>query len=1117
MEEGREMRPRMPGWLVVARVLMVGAFMALGSASAGAEGFIVKEGQPCAEIIISEQPSRSVRLAAHDLRLYVEKITGARLAIVTQPSAGALARVYVGRSSHTDKLNVTAEGLKDGAYRMVSGKDWLVLIGDDRDFTPIEPWTRNRGDIPKVQSAWQEIVGAPYGQPDASMFKNLLRLPGYWGAPEGAATQGEAQPLVIWTFDERGSYNAVCGLLRKFGVRWYMPGELGEVLPVTKTLPLPDINETTLPDFAIRRVNIRLGVHGIENAMWALRLGLRDPFGVQVAHGLATMTNLDEVYAAHPDWFALYGGKRLYKSNYSKNQLCYSNEELFRETLRYARAQFDHFKYEAVSVMPPDGYSAICQCDLCNGKETQGVNDRGRLSDHVWDFVNRVAREIAKTHPDRKILNCAYGVYTLPPQKIAKLEPNVVVSIVGGRRPMNNKPEQQEECRKLREGWLAKTSNPIIIFENYPLTDRGWYLPAYTPHSLGESVNATKGVSQGEDIWLNVRPDSDKTAIGFNHFMVYFTASMYWGGKQQDVDAMFREYCRLFYGPAEQEIHAFFTFCEQNWQEMEKDKTKAEAALALFEAAKAKADPGSVHGKRLALIDEYLKGLRNKCAQLAQKRGPLPVLRLVGEPREKIVIDGKLDEKAWTDCPSCSMGRLRELQTGRQPVFGTTVKAAWQGSNLYFGIRCEERPGEKLNIATTKKEDQAMWYGDAIEIEIETDSRSYYQIALNPSGALIDLDRGAPRGTWFGWDSQAEVATSVADDHWTAEIRIPVTQDENDPLNRVIGRKPTQSLPWHINICRQRIRDNGSEHSALSPTGVDNYHKPMKFAYFYDGRSHQFEADATVTDYVIASQAAAGLAAQRKLAEAVEAYRALAQEKVTSFQKAVALEQAAAAAMAMSDYAAAKEIAALIPIEPVKKTVLMRALLAQNKAAELVAEFGGEDFGAWPFWQAGEGLLARGRAYAALRSGKEAEADLSSALPLIADPRARHSALMLLADNRERTLKDDAAALAAFRSVFEASAQVGTASELGALQGAARILVRQGKFDDALATLKKANVEKMRGTWRHSMLLSIGDTQAAAGRKDEALAAYKEVAADAEAAPNMRKAAEEQIKALEGK
>ena len=46
----------------------------------------------------------------------------------------------------------------------------------------------------------------------------------------------------------------------------------------------------------------------------------------------------------------------------------------------------------------------------------------------------------------------------------------------------------------------------------------------------------------------------------------------------------------------------------------------------------------------------------------------------------------------------------------------------------------------RLNIATKKDGDQAIWYGDVVEIELATDAHSYYQLAINPSGALVDLD-----------------------------------------------------------------------------------------------------------------------------------------------------------------------------------------------------------------------------------------------------------------------------------------------------------------------------------------------------------------------------------------
>jgi hypothetical protein len=99
----------------------------------------------------------------------------------------------------------------------------------------------------------------------------------------------------------------------------------------------------------------------------------------------------------------------------------------------------------------------------------------------VWDFVNRVAKEVAKTHPHAKVLNCAYGVYTLPPLKIDKLEPNVLVCIVGGRpsdqqRRLKGEGESAPEAaRRLGE----EDRQSALIFENYPFTDRGWYLPAF--------------------------------------------------------------------------------------------------------------------------------------------------------------------------------------------------------------------------------------------------------------------------------------------------------------------------------------------------------------------------------------------------------------------------------------------------------------------------------------------------------------------------------------------------------------------------------------------------------------------------------------------------------------
>lgn len=957
----------------------------------GAERMIVENGRPRAEIVIAERPARTARLAAAELQEYVGKITGAHLPIVTHPGDDAV-KLFVGHSPGTDRLGITAAGLEYGAYRLVSGEDWLVFLGDDTEFVPREPWPRSNADNAsgKLQREWQAVAGGPWAAPDPTMWKDRTRVSATVGLPDAAPRPDKNAVFEVWAYDERGSYNAVCGFLQMLGVRWLLPGELGEIVPRRASIGLPRIDRTVRPDFEIRWFGCHLAS---DMGRWSMRLGVRDPYGFHTEHGMSRLGRR-EIFDAHPEWFAMYGGQRRFNLDDHNHHFCYSNAELFQETLRCVRAQFDVYDYDGVSVMPPDAYLSICQCPLCQGKDDPQRGPRGALSNHVWDFVNRVAREIATTHPGKLLYCCAYGANSLPPTNIDKLEPNVQVVIVGGRRPRSG-IAAQDEIRALRASWLTKTDRPIQIYENYPLTSRGWYLPCFMARTMGQGINETKGISRGEEVHMSPFQEFNGAAA-FNAFQFYFTARMYWGGDQQDVAALLDEYCLLVYGPAADEMKAFFDYCELHWQEMETDKAQADAALALFDHAKARLAPASVEARRLGPLDQFLNGLRIKSKQLGQKRGVVPKLRLVGEAKN-IVIDGRLDEPFWETINPGSAGRLRELQTGRPPALGTTVKAGWYRDSLYFAIRCDEVPGASPNITARSTDDMAIWYGDAIEILLDTNMRSYYQIAVNPAGIVVDLDRGADRTSGITWNSQAEVATRVADDHWTVEIRVPVTDDENDPLHLVVGRQPTQSLPWHVNVCRQRIRDNGAEYSAFSPTGTTGFHDLLSFAHLYAGLSQTFEADPNTAGYLAAFQAATKLPNDAALT-ALTALLDGSSGELTDVQRSHALKQAAAVARSQKDFGRADELASRIPIAAERKNAEMLNLLAERKPQELVARFGDEDLATWPFWAAGEGHAARGRAYALLDQPAKAKADFQAALPITGDQRARQKLLRALQD-----------------------------------------------------------------------------------------------------------------------
>ncbi len=119
-----------------------------------ADTFLVENGQPRAEIIINDMPQRSARLAAQELQDQIVKISGARLPIVTQPSGKAV-KIFVGASALSP---IQAEGLQHGAYRISTGADWMALIGDDTEFTPIAPFAPGRADIPRAQAEWEKLT-----------------------------------------------------------------------------------------------------------------------------------------------------------------------------------------------------------------------------------------------------------------------------------------------------------------------------------------------------------------------------------------------------------------------------------------------------------------------------------------------------------------------------------------------------------------------------------------------------------------------------------------------------------------------------------------------------------------------------------------------------------------------------------------------------------------------------------------------------------------------------------------------------------------------------------------------------------------------------------------------
>lgn len=773
-------------------------FVACGGAAC-AEAYIVRGGEAQAEIVLPEAPLRTTKLAADELQTVLARITGAVLPIVTAPTPGCPAQVYVGASPLAARLGVTDEGLPYGAFRIVSGGDWLALVGHDSEYTPIEPWAHNWEDRFRVYGEWDVLTGAT------------------WGSPFVGTHRRYCPALGIWEADERGSFNAVNEFLRDLGARWYFPGELGECLPRLDTVALPAVNRTVRPDFPMRHLlfyyhEFWTGVEGaptnVEDILWQMRLGLfasQEVVGSVMGHGTTLVHSRDEVKQAHPEYYALRGGERDTDHYGWGGAPCLSSEGLLEDNVRLVRALYDHYREPMVSVAPQDGYDG-CECELCAGKATPERGPQGLLSDYVWGYADRVAREVYRTHPDRKVSCIAYQPYLLPPLALERLSPNMAVILCRARGDFID-PEKRREYSDLVRDWRAKLPSPELYTWDYYLhaqpgtTCEG--VPVYFPHIIAADLRALKGVSRGEhvEVYRNWMEDGDTwDALAANHLNCYVTARLYWDA-DQDVDALLADYYERFYGPARAEMRAFVEYAEANWPRASTDAATIDRLFELIGAAEAAAGDG-IYRRRVDLLTQYMQRLRQLRERLARADDDAPELRVLGgHDPATLTLDGKLDDPFWEDLGDYE---LFDWQTGRwPPPFRTYFRAAWAADALYLAIRCPDDGSAHAEPGTRD--------GDTVQILLETQAHGLYRIAISPDGAVVSPEEG----------DGAEVAVSTGAGEWTLEVRIPMAAAvARTPAGRDAGmaRRPTRLYPWWVNIARERRRGDVREVTAFAAT-----------------------------------------------------------------------------------------------------------------------------------------------------------------------------------------------------------------------------------------------------------------------------------------------------------
>ena len=243
---------------------------------------------------------------------------------------------------------------------------------------------------------------------------------------DGIGIRTVGSDIILTGHHRRGTLYAVYTLLEKYaGVRWYASD--ATVIPKNPGLDFGKLDEVYTPKLWIREIHY----FDAYKQPFAARLKnnghfvkLSEEFGghetiIGFCHTFFQILPPGKYFKDHPDWYCMINGKRQIPRHH---QLCMTNVEMRKEFVKNTLALIaKNPKSRIISISQNDG-GYNCQCSECKKVDEEEGSPAGTL----LRFVNAVAEEIAKVHPDMTVDTLAY-TWTRKVPKITKPAKNVTI------------------------------------------------------------------------------------------------------------------------------------------------------------------------------------------------------------------------------------------------------------------------------------------------------------------------------------------------------------------------------------------------------------------------------------------------------------------------------------------------------------------------------------------------------------------------------------------------------------------------------------------------------------------------------------------------------------------
>jgi len=482
--------------------------------ASGSQLVLVCDGQPRATIVTAVKPTENARIAAAELQTYLAKITGTKVRVTTDeaPPSGTL--ILVGRSSLTDRI----AGLE-------------IPAGKTRNL-------REEGFVLQTGPDWLVLAGND--------------VPPYYG-----------------------TRYAVAEFLHRLGVRWFLPGEIGEVFPKMATVSVGPMRVVQRPDFPLRNFwEHARDQMATECEQWKIHNKM-NPRATDAAFGVPGDSSIQgylpkDQFATHPDWFALQrDGTR------TNSHPCTTSEGMIQHFVNRVKADVRAGK--PISSFAPDDGMPRCWCDRCakigNSFDGYGSNNRDPMpessaSNEWFYFVNRILAEVNKEFPDHILSTNGYANRDVPPE----LPPGTLFNSRGNLTVMfanicactihaydDPKCWQMQRQAEMVRQW-CKLSDKVWMYDyNYTmLVNRGTITPMV--HRLRRNTPLLKrwGVLGFHD-----QDEADWAMSGLPTRIV--RARLEWDTKA-DVDAILDDFYSRWYGHAAVPMKTYYEALEETFE-----------------------------------------------------------------------------------------------------------------------------------------------------------------------------------------------------------------------------------------------------------------------------------------------------------------------------------------------------------------------------------------------------------------------------------------------------------------------------------------------------------------------------------------------------------------------